>query len=787
MLSTKFLALVALAFAANVLGAGDNTTSKQNGLLNDKLVDFGTAQDAYEKAKAFVAPLNTTEKIAIVMASDFSNNNASWTAYAITDGVSGLNMYYQVSAFPLANALIQTWNRDLIAAQFKAVGEEFFNSGFNVLTSRLGGRQNEAFSPDPYLSGIAVAEAVKGQQEAGVVSTVRHFILYEQETNRTAGSGTLSTAEIEAYATEYNLTATQLESFESLTDQSTVTEEDISEILGSSASESTISAIESLLASYTSASVYSSNADDKTLHELYMWPWADAVRAGAGAVMCSMNLVNGTHACENEDLMAGKLKTELGFPGFVFPDANAQTTAYASANAGLDYSTLGYWTQETLSAGIANGSITAERLEDMAIRTVLPYFLVGLDTSDLPSQGSYTSWRDVRGDHDVLIRQVGGEAISLLKNNIENGPNFGFSVQGTDADIFEGHLACGGGSGETSFPYLITPYEAIQQRAIKDKSMIFWILNNTYTSGSISSFGAGTAVTPSYANYASQSEVCLVFRTKQINSWSGEGADRSELSNDVQDNLVLEVASNCNNTIVVVNTSGPRILEAWIENENITAVVYTGLLGQESGNAIADVLYGDVNPSGKLAHTIAKNATDYPASICADSECPFTEGVLIDYRWFDAQEIEPRYPFGHGLSYTVFSYGTLAVEVKDQAALLSKYPTAQMTLGGRSDLFDEVVSVSIDIQNSGTVDGAEVAQLYVNFPDEAAQSPRVLRGFEKVSLACGESALATFSLRRRDLSYWDSVKQDWVIASGEYTFSVGSSSRDLRANTTLTV
>jgi beta-glucosidase len=234
----------------------------------------------------------------------------------------------------------------------------------------------------------------------------------------------LSTAEIEAYATEYNLTATQLESLESLTDQSTVTEEDISEILGSSASESTISAIESLLASYTSASVYSSNADDKTLHELYMWPWADAVRAGAGAVMCSMNLVNGTHACENEDLMAGKLKTELGFPGFVFPDANAQTTAYASANAGLDYSTLGYWTQETLSAGIANGSITAERLEDMAIRTVLPYFLVGLDTSDLPSQGSYTSWRDVRGDHDVLIRQVGGEAISLLKNNIENGKSF---------------------------------------------------------------------------------------------------------------------------------------------------------------------------------------------------------------------------------------------------------------------------------------------------------------------------------------------------------------------------
>lgn len=117
----------------------------------------------------------------------------------------------------------------------------------------------------------------------------------------------------------------------------------------------------------------------------------------------------------------GKLKNELGFPGFILPDANAQTTAYNSANSGLDYSTLGVWTQDTLSEGIANGSISAARLDDMAIRTVLGHFYVGLDTADLPEQGSYTAYRDVRGDHDELIRQVGGEAISLLKNNRANG------------------------------------------------------------------------------------------------------------------------------------------------------------------------------------------------------------------------------------------------------------------------------------------------------------------------------------------------------------------------------
>jgi beta-glucosidase len=138
---------------------------------------------------------------------------------------------------------------------------------------------------------------------------------------------------------------------------------------------------------------------------------------------------------------------------------------------------------------------------------------------------------------------------------------------------------------------------------------------------------------------------------------------------------------------------------------------FAGLLGQESGNAITDVLYGDVNPSGKLAHTIARNVSDYPAGICSDSECDFDEGVYIDYRWFHAYDIEPRYPFGHGLSYTSFSYGDVTVEIKDQSALSSKYPTGDMALGGYSDLFNEVVTASIVISNIGAVDGAEVAQL----------------------------------------------------------------------------
>jgi beta-glucosidase len=261
----------------------------------------------------------------------------------------------------------------------------------------------------------------------------------------------------------------------------------------------------------------------------------------------------------------------------------------------------------------------------------------------------------------------------------------------------------------------------------------------------------------------------------------------SRCYSDDQDALVLSVAENCNNTIVVVNSSGPRVLDAWIENDNITAVIYSGLLGQESGNAIADVLYGDVNPSGKLIHTIAKNASDYPATVCVEAECAFTEGVYVDYRWFDQQEIEPRYPFGHGLSYTTFTYGTVAAEITNASALTSTYPTGVLGLGGQVDLFDEVITVSTTVQNSGSLDGAEVAQLYISFPDAAAQPVRILRGFEKVSIVAGETADVTFSLRRRDISYWDVSAQKWAVTTGTYTFSVGSSSRDIRANATLTI
>lgn len=547
-------------------------------MLTPSTVQLGDAEAAYQKAKAFVATLTNTQKISIIN-SESITGNVTWTALENKDGAAGINNQYFASGFSMPNALITTWNKTLFQEHFKAIGEEFYEDGYNLINGPVssplgrvpeGGRQPEGFSPDPYLNGIAMGKAITGMQSAGVIAAGRHFIMNEQETNRSADVTTR----------------------------------------------------------------YSSNADDKTLHEVYGWPFYDGAKAGMMAVMCAMNRINDTLSCESDTLLSGLLKTEMGFPGLVLPDVSSQSTAYGSANAGLDLaSSSQLWTADTMEAGIANGSFTQARLDDMAVRNVIGYYYVGLDNGEQPSVAATTDYRDVRGNHSEIIRQVGDEALVLLKNNNADGrglplnkpklisvfgshagpsmagPNMAFSVTGTDGDTYAGHLASGGGSGQLSLGYLSTPYQALSERAVLDRSMIRWILNNTYTSststggfgggggaggggapptgstndtgaaggfgggggaaggGGLGNLGTGTSVTPSFENYADNSAVCLCF----LNAASGEGADRSSLLDTDQDDMVLTIADNCNNTIVVANVAGPRVIGAWADHENVTA------------------------------------------------------------------------------------------------------------------------------------------------------------------------------------------------------------------------
>jgi beta-glucosidase len=222
------------------------------------------------------------------------------------------------------------------------------------------------------------------------------------------------------------------------------------------------------------------------------------------------------------------------------------------------------------------------------------------------------------------------------------------------------------------------------------------------------------------------------------------------------------------------------------------ALIFAHLPGQDSGRGLVSILYGDVSPSGKLPYSIPHNESDFgdfespaqPAGIYARfPQSDFTEGVYIDYRAFDQKNVTPRYEFGFGLSYTTFSLSNIQASVASGADT-SAYPTANVTEGGRADLWDIVAHVSASVTNAGSVDGAEVAQLYVGIPDAPV---RQLRGFEKINLSPGESQSITFDLTRRDLSTWDTVAQEWLLAEGEYNIYVGSSSRDLPLTSTLQI
>lgn len=318
--------------------------------------------------------------------------------------------------------------------------------------------------------------------------------------------------------------------------------------------------------------------------------------------------------------------------------------------------------------------------------------------------------------------------------------------------------------------YLSAPLDAIKTRASSD--------GTTITTSTVDTPSAGAAA-------ASAAATAIVF----INSDSGEGyitvegvaGDRNNLNPWHSGNdLVTAVSNTGKPTIVVVHSVGPLVLEPILALPSVVAIVWAGLPGQESGNALVDILYGSTAPSGKLPYTIAKQQSDYGTAVSSGDDS-YPEGLFIDYRHFDQANIAPRYEFGFGLSYTTFAYSGLTV-----SSLSTSPGSTNKIPGGLANLYDIVATVSATVSNNGTVTGAEVAQLYIGMPSTApASPPKQLRGFQKVSIAAGGSAKVTFNLRRKDLSYWDAASQKWIMPTGGFKVSVGASSRDIRLTGTL--
>ncbi|KAK0388256.1 hypothetical protein NLU13_4501 [Sarocladium strictum] len=744
----------------------------------------------FNKARDAVANLTLEDKIKLTAGVDHDSgcsgfvpaiDKIDFPGLCLSDAGQGVRGTDFVSSFPSGIHVAASWNKKLTYLRGNAMGGEFRNKGVNVLLGPVvgpmfrvarGGRNWEGLSPDPYLSGTLAALTIEGVQDRGVMTSTKHFIANEQETNRNPG-----------------------------TDGSV-----------------TIEAV-------------SSNIDDKTMHEVYLWPFQDAVKAGTANIMCSYQRVNNSYGCSNSKTLNGLLKTELGFQGFVVSDWDAQHAGVATALAGLDMAMpndQGFWGDKLIEA-VKNGSVPETRVDDMAIRILASWYQFGQNTG-FPKPGigmpgtvtaphSIVDARDPAAKPTILQGAVEGHV--LVKNTKDTLPLkkpqmlslFGYSAKSPDlfgpansvlgiswmigaepanADyIFsgssEGHyldiavngtMINGGGSGATTPANFVSPFEALRWKTNADNTALFYDFRT-----------ADPAVVP-------VSDACIVFG----NAWAAEGYDRPALRDEYTDNLILSVADQCNKTIVVFHNAGVRLVDRFIEHPNVTAVIFAHLPGQDTGPALVSLLYGETNAWGKLPYTVPRNESDYGYAELLGPTLPegkferfpqsnFTEGVYVDYRHFDRADISPRYEFGFGLSYSTFEFGNLSASLID-GARTAEIPTGAVISGGQADLWDELIRVSATVRNTGDVAGTEVAQLYVGLPSGKglADSPkRQLRAFEKLVLGPGEGGEVVFLVKRRDLSVWDVTAQKWRLQPGKYIFWVGNSSRALPLNGTVDI
>ncbi|EPS94914.1 hypothetical protein FOMPIDRAFT_281622 [Fomitopsis schrenkii] len=783
-LLTVALALFVTPSIGNVL-RGDNTSSFLDPLSDNSAETWPTPnatggsawQGAYARAQALVAQMTLEEKVWFITGQDgrCAGNTGSVERLGIPtlclqDGPAGVRPVQGSSQFPAGQAVAATWDRELIYARGRAMGQEFYDQGVNIAFSPVtggplgrsprGGRNFEGFFADAYATGEASYLTVKGLQEAGTLATAKHYIGYEQETFRNPYN------DPEPY---------------------------------------------SIFPENVQAPI-SSNIDDKALHEVYLWGFAEAVRAGLGYVMCSINQVNQTYGCANAYTQNNILKGELNFQGGIISDWGAIWDDAEVINGGLDIAMpgvgfgglLGSWWGDKLIPYVQNGTVPESRVDDAVIRTLTPWIASGQADTPPPEvtwntlavfyQADSAYWHDERKPETAeLIRKIGEDSATLLKNTNHSlplrrpkvlaiigsdaGPNSLSGLNGGGVGSFplwnnNGTTPLGGASGWAIPPYVVTPYEAINHRGRKLGAQVYSVFNDTAYDDIITT--------------VQSADVALVF----VNAWSRETVDRATLYLDHDgEKLINTVAGNNSNTIVVIHAGGPILVEDWIDHPNVTAVIAAHYPGQESGDAIASVLFGDVSPSGRLPYTIAHSPDDYPPHTIVDDavlkpQADFTESTLVDYRWFSAHNITPRFEFGYGLSYSAFSYSDIYVRDVYEADKTTIQKTNELYEGrdGTNSLYDVIAEATAQVTNRGDVLACEVAQLYVTFPESEGVW---LRGFDKLKrLNPGETRTAIFPLRRKDLSLWSTERQLWYIPEGEIQLQVGTSSTRLYLTTT---
>jgi len=490
--------------------------------------------------------------------------------------------------------------------------------------------------------------------------------------------------------------------------------------------------------------------DERTLREIYLASFEGAVKKGKPwTVMCSYNRVNGEYASENKYLLTDILRDEWGFDGVVVSDWGAVNERVKALEAGLDLempSSFGIRDQQIVQA-VKEGKLSEEVL-DRAVERILNLIFKAVD-------GRKENATYDKEAHHQLAREVARECMVLLKNEDKILP---LKRQGTIAVI--GEFARkpryqGGGSSHVNPTKLDDIYEEIKKSAGNS-------VNVLYAKGyRLDKDEVDEGLLEEAKQVAMNADVAVIFAGLPEH-YESEGYDRQHMRMPESHCALIEGVAEVQPNVVVVLSNGSPVEMPWIDKVKGLLEAYLG--GQALGGAIADLLFGDANPSGRLAETFPKKLSDNPSYLNFPGEgdrVEYREGIFVGYRYYDKKGIEPLFPFGYGLSYTTFEYSDLNISKKEI-------------------LDTETVTVSVKVKNTGDRAGKEVVQLYVRDVESSVIRPeKELKGFEKVELQPGEEKVVTFELDKRAFAYYNVDIKDWHVESGEFEIMIGKSSRDI--------
>lgn len=623
-------------------------------------------------------------------------------ALTLSDGPEGVGGGVGgVTQLPAAVSAAATWDRAAVRQYGEVTGSEMAGKGIdvdlgptvNIVRDPRWGRAFETYGEDPYLSGQMAVADIDGVQSQGVISMVKHFAVYNQETYR-----------------------------------------------NSPADDAIVS--------------------DRVIHEIYLPAFQAAIQQGhAGAVMCSFSTINGVAACQDRYL-ADILYGQWGFQGFVQSDSSALHSTLGAVDGGLvdlEDPAPNYFGRR-LETAVRRHEVSIGTVRSMAERVLATMFRFGL--FNRPPRGNLNALVDTPA-HAATARKVADEGTVLLKNARKMLPLStgvpSIAVIGDDAG--PDAISTGDGSAEVDPPSVVTPYQGIQAAVGAGTTV-------TYSQGYSPLEPDGDPSLQAQAVAAAKiAPVAVVF----VGRAEEEAEDLPDIDLSPAENALISAVSAVNpNTVVVLNT-GSAVTMPWLSS--VRAVVEAWYPGQQDGNSIADILFGRVDPSGKLPVTFPEDLADVPASTPAqwpgvDGRVEYSEGLLVGYRWYDAKGITPLFPFGYGLSYTTFSLSHLSINT-------SSIPGTALA--------------SVDITNTGRVAGSDTVQAYVGDPPSAGEPPEQLKGFDRVSLAPGQSADVTIPLGPSAFSIWDSGLQQWVETPGTYDVMVGDSSAHLPLKGTISI